>query len=284
MKIFCTPVYKRYQGIIDSCKESFETYLWNPKKPIFDAIEEQKPDIIFCDFKYVNKTFLLACKEFPAKIVLFGESVPNAFDVDVVCTLPSLSKLMKKHLENGEHKTLYIKDYANLTYINKKKKTNYECDLCYISTNDIEGYTAKIGLLSSVAKFGKTKIVGNTILPIPQYLGTIDKDDKISFLKSAKIAIDWNTENILDYAAYNIFCISNKTNMLYPTFDTKNLNKQINGFLKQKNIREAMSKKCQTLVLKSDTCYHRLANILKYLDIDNSCCYEKIEEFSCKQV
>ena len=102
MKIISTKLHDRYYGIIRAIPEIFErAAYWLPEvKPVFDVFDEIQPDIVFCDLKYVNQSFIAACQEYEnIKIVLFGDSVPRGFNPHLVCSKPSLSPLMKKHLE-----------------------------------------------------------------------------------------------------------------------------------------------------------------------------------------
>ena len=53
MKIIATELHRKYNGIIDACKESFnEAFLWNPSTyPIYDMLLDMKPDLICIDLK-----------------------------------------------------------------------------------------------------------------------------------------------------------------------------------------------------------------------------------------
>lgn len=274
MKLFFTPLSYKYDGIIRASVEVFEKVtIWEPKKkPIFDVFSEAKPDIVCCDIKYINSTFVQACNEYPGiRIVLFADGVPKGFEPDLVCSSPSLSPLMRKHLEKGDHKTVYLADSANvITYHDADADKKLECDIAFWS----HGSTAaapiqKIELFSALSKIGRLKIIGQSKIPLPQYLGRIKESNVVPFLKASKIAIDWGSENILDQAANGIFTISNVPNSLFPTIDPENLEKQIKSYLKNDKARHKKAKQAQKSVLTTDTCWHRLAEITESLSLTN---------------
>lgn len=285
MNVFFTPIADRYTGIALASVEIFDSVtIWEPKsKPIFDVFSECQPDIVCCDIKYINSTFIQACNEHSGiKIILFADGVPKHFKPDIVCCPPSLSTLMRKHLEKGDHKTLYLSDCADvITYWHGEADKALECDIAFWSNGWIEeAPIQKIELFSALAQIGRLKIVGKSKIPIPNYLGNIGMNKVVSFLKSSKIAIDWNAENILNQAANRIFTISTVPNSLFPVIDSDNLEKQITSYLKNDKARRKKAKKAQKEVLSTDTCWNRLREITEALCLTNetNSINQKIEE------
>ncbi len=285
MNVFFTPIADRYAGIALASVEIFDVVtIWEPHlKPVFDVFSECQPDIVCCDIKYINSTFIQACNEHHGvKIVLFADGVPKHFKPDIVCSPPSLSTLMRKHLERGDHTTLYLSDCADvITHWNGEADKALKCDIAFWSNGrEAEAPIQKIELFSALAQIARLKIVGKSKIPIPHYLGKMRMSRIISFLKSSKIAIDWNSENILTQAASGIFTISTVPNSLFPTIDPDNLEEQITSYLRNDKARRKKAKKAQKSVLTTDTCWHRLCEITEALSLtkETNAIKEKIEE------
>lgn len=285
MNVIFTPINDRYSGIPLAAAQVFEQVtVWEPtRKPIFDVFEESNPDMVCCDIKYVNSTFVEACNEYKdIKIVLFAEGVPKDFNPHVVCSIPNLSSLLKKHLEAGDHETIYIPDCANvLTHWKGEADNKLECDVAFWSNgNSGEQPIQKLELFSALSHICRIKIAGMDKIPLPQFLGGISTDKVISFLKSSKIAIDWNGDNLLNQAANGIFTLSTIPNSLFPSVDLDNLEKQVTSFLRNSKARKKKAKQAQRNVLNKDTCFHRLAQITEALSLEDhtKAINDKIEE------
>jgi len=295
MKIISTPLSDRYDGIINASAEVFDkVVLWEPHaKPMFDLFDEVKPDVVYCDIKYVTKSFMSACKQYEdVKLVLFAEGIPRDFEPDLVCAQPNLSPMLKKHLELGGHKVEYIHDYADIImYWTGEADDTIASDIAFVSNGDMASSPVqKIELFSTVGRLGQLKIAGSSRIPIPQYIGTIKDDRIVSFLKSTKIAIDWNGENLLTCAANGIFTMSTIPNDLFPHITVDNAAEIIPKTLKNGKFMRRTSRKAQQQVLRSGTCYHRLMQITSALELDEytkkaqSLLDSKLEEVRpCKQ-
>ena len=285
MRVISTPLKERYTGVMKAAAKVFDVVgLWNPRtKPIFDLFDEIKPDLVFCDIQYVDEAFMRACNEYTdIKIVLFSEALPRDFNPTVVCAIPSLSGLMKKHLEAGANEVLYIHDSADvITFWNQEVSQNLESDIAYWSRGSMASKPLqKMQLFSELSDYGKLKIIGPTKIPLPNYLGTIKEANVMEFLRASKIAIDWNGENILDQAANGIFTISTIANNLFPVTDNESLKEQISSFLGNDRARRKKAKQAQKDVLSSSTCYHRLKSILETLELKEyiKTCDDRIQE------
>lgn len=265
----------RYNGIINASTKVFDkVLLWNPKeKPIFDTFDEIKPDVVFCSIEDVNRTFMMACNEYKdIKIVLFGEGIPQKLNPDVVCAKPSTSRLIRKHIEDGDNKTLYVKSYADVCkFWNQDTDEIFNSDVSFYSNHTLEDTTEKIGLLASLSGFCKVKIAGPVRIPLPEYLGTIKTERVIPFINSSKIAIDWDGRNLLDFAANGVFTMTTVENKLFPALQKNRPidSVKIEGWLKDSSGKARIKKarQAQKAVLNEDTCFHRLADILFALNL-----------------
>lgn len=266
MKIATTPLDQRYLGIQLAAESlDIDFVRWNPMtRPVYDFLDEEKPDIVFCDIKFITKLFIRAFNEYNSvQTVLFGSGIPDGFRVNTICAKPNTSKVIRKHIESNEHSTLYLKDYANICSIfNGEYDQRLSCDIGYISNpTDPESMSKKINILSDLSKIATTRIVGETRIPLPNYLGTIKTERISSFLKSSKIVLDYHGDILLDAAANGCFVLSTSVNTLYPNlFESK-----VEDFIKNDKARRKISNKAQKEILNGNTCYHRLVEILESL-------------------
>lgn len=267
MKIVTTVLPDRYIGIQQVCLKLLDSnfIFWEPeKKPVNDMLEDIDPDIIFIDLKYINTELIDASNKTRAKIVLFGNGVPSGLKVNTVCTMPNVSSVVRKYLDNGEHEVLYIKDYADIcTVFNGEYDPQLACDIGYISHDkDPDKLMKKLEIFSGLTKYS-VKIVGDVKIPIPKFLGGIRTNRISSFMKSCKILVDYDGDIMLNAAANGVFALSTVVNGLYPILDTSNLVKFLES---DNNLREKIAKNRQKLILESDTCYHRFADIMASLN------------------
>ena len=266
MKIVTSLLPDRYVGMqqvgVKLLDKDF--IFWEPdKKPMFDMLEDIQPDVILIDLKYVDESVVEASKSTKAKLILFGNGVPQDLNVRAVCTVPSVSPIVKKHLENGDHKVTYIKDYADVcTIFGGEVDPLLQCDIGYISHDKNPDKLMKKLEIFSALNNHNLKIVGNVKIPIPKFLGGIKTNRISSFMKSCKILIDYDGDILLDAAANGAFVLSNTINSLYPILDSENIKK----FLSPDSPRNKIAKNRQATILANDTCYHRFAQLMTDID------------------
>lgn len=265
-----TPLQDRYSGIINGMPSIVDDFgVWNVSStPIFDIIDTIKPNIVFFDLKYVTTAFIEATQEYKdIKFVLFGHGVPQNIRINAVIAKPSLSPVMKKNIESDNYKTLYVSDNADVaSMFGGKYDEKLSCDFLYHYTNaDPEIFPKQFNLIAELSKHGKIKVVGPHKLSLPYYLGNPSNELLSTLYKSAKICIDYDGSHILDVAANASFCMSTMVTSLYPPM------KDINSILEHlhNDKRDKISKKAQKLVLNSDTCYHKIYDIMLAIEEPN---------------
>lgn len=282
MKIVSTRLIGKYSPIILAAQDLFSTRVWQPEKfPIYDMVDYVQPDIVLFDLKYVDDTFVKITNEYTnIKWVLFGNGVPDKLNIHLACASPELSSVIKKHIENGSHKTLYLHDSANIVSVwGGIAKECYKADVTHYSySEDPRLLRMKIKVLSDIARLGKLITVGPVKLPIVQYMGLIKSQDISSLYKSAKIVVDFNGEQLLDIAANGSYAHSNISNKLFGNLNPVDI-------LNDSAMRTEVVNKAQDLVLSQDTCYHRLYSILNELGFgESNIVWQKIEQIQIDAV
>jgi len=261
MKIVSTYLPQKYDGLLDAARLTVgEIIMWDTEvMPVFEMLDIAKPDVVFIDLKYITSSIIQASKEGHTRFILFGNGKPTEFVPSAIIAKPSMSPVMRKHIESDEYKVLYLKDSANVASIwGGKHNKNMVCDFGYnMTNNDPEFMPHQIELIVKLSKLGKIRVVSDHHLSMQYYAGKIGGVDLSSFYKSVKINIDFDGGNILDIAANGGFCVSKIPNKLFPSFDNI---VEIVGWLGQN--RDKIARQAQRKVLAADTCYHRLADMM----------------------
>ena len=275
MKIISTQLPGRYSSIILASKQLFpETHIWQPDRmSAYDMVDYVKPDVVLFDLKFVDNTLIQLTQDHrKIEWVLFGNGVPSLLQPHVVCAPPELSSVIRKHVENGEHKTVYLHDSANVVSIWGGKPKDYlKSDFSYYSFNpDPRLLKDKIKTLHEISNLNqKLIVVGPSKLPVVQYIGLLKEGDVSSLYKSSKLSLDFGGEQLLDIAANGGYALSNTPNKLFP-------NRSYDISQKERN---NTAKEAQISVLNSDTCYHRLHIILEALSLEEAkTVWQKIEQ------
>lgn len=298
MKILSTPLNYRYQGIIPAAKEVFDVKVWNPPvspiiqaahintppSPMFDFFSENGADIIFCDYAFLSHDFVRATKHLEAKLIVFGNMMPIETECDLICAAPSISPVMKKNLEKG-YNTLYVPDFVDpVNDIGGCLNPDLESDIgfvCVDGTFNMDHFK----LLLTISSKYQLKIIGRgTTIALPHFLGLADSKTELDFLKSVKIAIDFDAQNLLKLAANRIFTLSTIPNGLFPVINLHNCNLVIDQYIGDIHERFAIATQAQKEVLKSATSYHRLLDIVNKIELYDTYIInfleERIQDFS----
>lgn len=286
MKIVYTQLDDRYYGLVRAAMDTdeIEALPWTPNRlPVFDMLQDVKPDVLFIDLKEITKVTIEACNEYASqtKVVLFGGGVPQKLKPAALVALPSTSPVIRRNIESDEHKTLYLHDSANIVDIFGGEKLDYlDCEVGYVfnTKSDPELYVNQMMYLAQLANYFRLKIIGNEKIGLPQYLGTLDPRGTSSFYKSCKILIDYKGKQILDIAANGGYAVSDLPNGLYPQKVQDDSMRQITDLLTKDKARNRAAKKAQKAVLGKDTCYHRLQEVLRAVEIEVEGIQTKLEE------
>jgi len=265
MKIISTELPQRHYGLVRAASQVMDFNIWTPQTyPVYDVLDEVKPDIIFIDLKQVNRLIIAALNEYPhVKVVLFGQGVPRDMNPSILVASPTTSPMIRKNIESEDHATLYLRNSANIVDIfNGQYNPDYECDIAYIcNVIKPDTYEDQIVKLANLAERYKIKVVGSARIAIPQFLGSITYVATADLYRSASFSLDYYGDQQLDIAANGGFAMpANLTldemySILDDKRDGKKTSKAINAL--------------QRSILYSDTCYHRLIEILDTLQLSD---------------
>lgn len=275
MKVITTFSSAKHKGIFSAIHNVFNNVqiFSYQSLPAFDLFDSFRPDLVFCDIDHISENFIKGCNESGAIIVLFGDIVPPDMNVTLVCPDTSISPIMKKNIEiNNE--VQYIYKYANIDIKYETTKSPLSYDIGYISNT--EQYSNHIEMFLKLDHLYKMGICGNVKVPIIPYFGSIKKEKELWFLRSCKIALDINGDNLLDNAINRIFTISTIPNILFPNFH--NDYDLFERFLKDDEARQAYIDSAYNQVASSGTNYHILLDILGHIGISSDIHIPKIIE------
>ena len=112
---------------------------WIPdKKPVFDMLEEVKPDLIICPNTMLSQTFIQAIQEYNINIVVFGmcqSSIPN---LKLICLDETTSDHILQNIQQESIPYYIFKSAGNIAQLNNISLNNkYKSDILYISDTDI---------------------------------------------------------------------------------------------------------------------------------------------------
>jgi len=271
MKIVTTFLNPRYSGIVNAVNSLFGgvTLFDSSTTPASDFFYKNKPDLMFVDEKIVNEHFLNAIEKLDTKIILFGNSVPEGLKPDLVCGEPSISPLMKKHLER-EFNCIYILDYIDVDADlggSRDEKLSSPTGILFLD-NEINIPTLEF--LVALSTKNKLKIVSDYNLSLPSFVGSLSYERRLDFLKSIDICIDLDGSQIIKNAANGVFTLSLMDNKLFPTINPENFQEQIDFYLQPsqsiKQKRDFITDTAKSSILSSTTNYHRLLDIINSLD------------------
>jgi hypothetical protein len=171
--------------------------------PIFDCLENYKPDIIFLNESDCKLEHIAYAKsDFPeTKFVLLKES-NNDLD-------PNIPFDMVIKLNNEDkNKEFYLDNLAYEKWGGGSESEYFSSDILYIS-DDFDGSPETTHLLQSIGEKYKLKIFGEKRVPCCFYLGKIREESYSEAVASTKIVLMFN-DNLLKTA---LFC--NKTPLVF---------------------------------------------------------------------
>lgn len=205
-------------------KIGHDCIMWScDKKPVFNMIDEQKPDVILISSKELIK-FDLVKKEKPhTKIVYVG---------DIESNIPDLTLKEKPYANTVKY---------NIKDLNRKESISLEryiYDLIYISNYPLN--IKEFNILRQIVNNFKIKfgIFGKHGYPIYEYLGNISRKENILLLNNCRAGVDFLGWNFLDFVLFNKPCFTFFDNPIF--FPVQNINDMANikEFYKINNPKE----------------------------------------------
>ena len=253
-----------------------EATMWIPThKPIFDMLEEIKPEWIICPSNMITPTFISAIQEYNVSLILLGlceQDIPN---IKLMCVD---EKTPDKIIENAKQDIpcYKIKPAANIAQYNKCDYDEaYKSDILYLSGVDISKKPYVYQFLSEIISLEKyqVKVCGAAQIPIAEYIGIPTLQQSRKLLGSTKIALDFDKNILYDCAVSKTFCLSNVKQDIFPSYQD-NLLKQIEHFLNSnKNTdqyigekhRKSFVEKAYKSTVENDTFFHRIHDMFNLI-------------------
>ena len=254
-----------------------EPTVWIPQhKPIFDMLEEIKPEWILCPSNMLTPTFISATKEYNVKLILLGLYQPNIPNVRLVCVDENTPDKLLENFKQSRLKTDLISYYklkpaTNLAQLHScTYNEKYESDILYFSDTDISKspyiYETLIKL-TSLDKY-KIKVCGKQKINMNEYMGVPTLQETRGLLASTKILLDFDTAMVYDCAISKTFCLSNTPQHLYPSYvNPGEMLAQVDHFVNDDKHRKHFTQLAYKNVVGKDTFFHRIRDILDILDM-----------------
>ena len=169
-----------------------EVTVWDREtKPIYDMLEEQKPDILFLEKNDIAEIVYEAIKEYKPTVVLHSAFLPPEMDdTDVVSLILYEATISEKIAANISENVPRLPFAPGANLIMTKQGSydhRFETDVFYYA-NISPPYALAEDYLKIFHQFG-IKCAGPTIIPFHNYMGVTNQKEKYTFFSSAKVSI-----------------------------------------------------------------------------------------------
>jgi len=253
-----------------------DVILWDKThKPIFDMMIEQMPSYLIIHHKQIDRAVVEALDKYKGvKVILYGIHVPSILaDVSLPTAMlvpANISPQILQNLDDSPVPLVPIKPAANLAQYNGGfYQHNMSSEIAYLSTRPIqeEGLPTRTYINDYMNKILPssryiTKIAGPAKLISSLYIGSLDINNSMHFMKSTQILIDFDQETMYDAIANDVFCITNVEQDMVPFFtDGKHFLELIDEFLSAEKKRRNIIKKAKKSVLNQHTYFHILSDL-----------------------
>ena len=180
-------------------KVDVQTFLWETEqKSIIDAFDEVSPDLVFLHENQLDGAFDILCKEFDFDYVLVGSKEhPNTGKKpSAVITSQQFEANFK-----SQKNVMSLLPAAKVTEIHAARERKLLKSEVLIITGVVPNTEEVFDSMRSLGQVYRTKIIGDSAVPIPNYLGKVSMFERADFIKSAKVLVDFGSYDYLD-AAY----------------------------------------------------------------------------------
>lgn len=250
-----------------------DVLVWDDeRKPVFDMLEESKPDFLFLHQHNITEPLIMALEDYPdIKTILYGVHLPNFMEnappVAICCPAATPDKIMS-NIEGVP--VMRMDDAANIAqlnggyYVDKMKS-----DVLYLSNLPVEKRNYIPGCINGILANTElsVKCTGVTPFPSAMFVGRVDIPQMLNFMASTKVAIDFDFDMFYDLVANRVFTITNMAQDLMPTFDTEvEMLELVNRYLNNEKMRRKMTKKAYKAVMDRDTYFHRVGKLADLID------------------
>lgn len=257
------------QSIVSNPGIEIELMLWNPQmKPIIDVFDERSPDIIFMHEQLLNPAFNVMLQEFDCRYILAaGKPYPELHrQPDVILTnessLPNFSSSDKIAL------TTPAADVSSTH--NAQKDERLSSDVLVITHSNMQLDDNMLFMMDYLCSTYRTKIVGDTAVNGPHYLGRINPIERIGFIKSSKLLIDFGSSEFLDasFVKTPSLLYGPLANSKFKRFQTlKELKEHADQLLEDEELRKEYANQCYQQIIQEGLTYHnQCSNLFTLLE------------------
>jgi len=182
-----------------SSKVDVRTFLWETEqKSIIDVFDEVSPDLVFLHENQLDGAFNILCKEFDFDYVLVGSKEPP--DMGKKPSAVITSQQFEANFRDQKN-IMSLLPAAKVTEIHAAQERKFLKSEVLIITGVVPNTEEVLDSMRSLGQAYRTKIIGDSAVPIPNYLGKVNMLERADFIKSAKVLVDFGSYDYLD-AAY----------------------------------------------------------------------------------
>ena len=246
---------------------------WSPQVSAFDALDLEKPDVIFVTHKNLTRETLLALHEYPdMRIVLYGINLPlkmtEGCPPSLVILPPHTPEHIRQHIEHDNviHAN-YAADIVNFTKGYYRDKT--KSDILIITDVNTSIDMIALEQINSLLAYPDLSIkCAGYRIPSALYIGSMDAHTLTCFIQSTKMVIVYSLDMLYNCIINRTFCVTPYKQELMPQFlDSDGLIESIEKYLNENKLKNSMTKKAAKQVRKEHTYFHRVMELGEALDI-----------------
>lgn len=230
--------------------------IWkSDEKPIFDMLEEKRPNVLFATPTEGDEVLQLAKDEYNFKLVYFG--VENTRVIPDLWCVPINTPPSHLHKISELCSVYQMSRFADIAkFYGGKNKKEYQYDVLYYSDVDITNEDCQC-LTSKVFNEVKLCAVGPVSIPIHSYLGNVSISTMSDLIQSCKLGFDFYGIHDMDFAGLGLPVVKNLTDM--------------DILLKNETERKNVGKKQKSSIINSKTTgFHITNHIMNKIGYDVS--------------
>ena len=264
------PALHNVARCLESVKHNcgIEPLLWDcTNKSFIDMCDEVNPDIIFLHSSQLDAAFALASQEFNFKYILIAdEPIPAQKSPAAVLTSSSSVKNWKDNTP-----VVVARDGSRIAEIHSSSYNSTMASDILIQTNEGEITKDMLHYISFLTSSYHTKVIGDTPVAFHQYLGKVNMFERATFIKSAKILIDFYGTECWDAAYLKVpaICRKKAADNFWEFNNIKELEVRIDALLHKDAKRSKYIEECYKAVYNGNTQYHVAANLFQRIDENN---------------
>ena len=252
---------------LESIKEkaSLTPLLWNvQEKPLLDVFDEGGTDLLFVHTSQLDTSFAIACEEFDFKYILVGDGIPKG-----ITKMPEVVLSTKEFVNRFPQGSniIEVTSGARIAQIFNAAYDTKKVSEVLINTDYVEITPEILELLLFLTNEYRAKIIGNSVVNLHHYLGSVNMFERANFIKSTKALVDLNSQECWDAAYLKIPAVCKDPTQNFLTFkDIKGLKTTLDTLLTENDDRQRYIDKSYKEVCNGNTYYHLAHKIFKSIN------------------